>query len=298
MDLNRLFYFVTVAECGSYTKAAERIGLPKSSLSRQVKALEDELQIRLLNRSTRKLSMTKAGEALFKESLPLVTGLQNVQNQIADLRDNVKGSLRVTMAPEIGNTFVSFVLPEFLERHPEISFEFEFSTTNRDLIEDGYDLALRIGKLEDSSYIAKKIGEPSIGLFASPDYILAHGEPKKLDELNDHDHLVMALSKGKLFLEGHSEPFIRKRFRIASNSMTFNLNMCLRGQGIALLPDALAEKAVKEDRLVRILPDICLVRPPIYIVYPSRNHPSKAVKTFIEFLSLEMNKFKGIKKDC
>ena len=169
MDLNQIYYFISVVECGSYTKAAQKLSVPKSTLSRHIQALEDSVKVRLLNRSTRKLSLTKAGETFFHNSLPLVTNLQNIHADISQYHKDVTGQLRVTMPPEVGTGFLCGVLPHFLEQHPKIRLEFDFSTSNKNLIEEGFDLAIRMGELEDSSYIARKIASPKMGLYASPD---------------------------------------------------------------------------------------------------------------------------------
>ncbi|NPA72340.1 MAG: LysR family transcriptional regulator, partial [Gammaproteobacteria bacterium] len=183
MDLNRIYYFVTVIECGSYTKAALKINVPKSTLSRHIQGLESDLQLRLLNRSTRKLSLTKAGESFFKDCQPLVTHLQNAHAHISQYHKDVTGKLRVTMPTEIGTNFLNVVLPKFMAQHPKISLEFDFSTENHNLIEAGYDLAIRIGKLEDSSYIARRIASPKLQLYASPSYLLSSGGIKEIAEI-------------------------------------------------------------------------------------------------------------------
>lgn len=287
MDLNQIYYFITVVECGSYTKAAQRLSIPKSTLSRHIQALEDRIQVRLLNRSTRKLSLTKAGESFFNNSLPLVTSMQNVVADVSQYHKDVTGHLRVTMPTEVGTCFLNRVLPKFLEQHPKIQLELDFSISNQNLIEQGFDLAIRIGKLEDSSYIAKRIASPKLSLYASPDYLLAKGPLHSIDDINQHQHIIMSFSKGYLHIEGQ-EPVLRQNYQLSTNSMTFNKMICLEGHGIAFLPDALCENELQSGRLVKVLDDMTFEQPNIYAVYPSRNHLTKALSTFIDFVTKEI----------
>ncbi|GKT11474.1 MAG: hypothetical protein ISEC1_P0438 [Thiomicrorhabdus sp.] len=287
MDLNQIYYFITVVECGSYTKAAQRLSIPKSTLSRHIQALEDNVQVRLLNRSTRKLSLTKAGESFFNKSLPQVTHLQNIYADISQYHKDVTGHLRVTMPTEVGTCFLNKVLPKFLAQHPKIKLELDFSTSNQNLIEQGFDLAIRIGKLEDSSYIAKRIASPKLSLYASPDYLLSKGTLNSLDEINQHHHIIMGFSKGYLHIKGQ-EPVLRQNYQLSTNSMTFNKMMCMEGHGIAFLPDALCESGLQSGRLVKVLDGTPFEQPNIYAVYPSRSHPSKALSTFINFVTEEI----------
>lgn len=293
MDLNRIYYFVTVVECGSYTKAAQRLSIPKSTLSRHIQALEDELKIRLIHRSTRKLSVTKAGDLLFHECLPLVSHLQNAHTQIRDYHQDVTGQLRVTMPTEIGTGFLNTVLPKFMERHPNIQLDIDFSTSNHNLIEEGFDLALRTGNLQDSSYIAKRISTPKVSLYASPDYLLSSGGIHSIDEINRHQNIIVSLSKGLLHIHGR-DPIHRQNYRLSTNSMTFNKLMCVEGLGIALLPDILCQEDIKSQKLVKVLPNLPIEQPNIYAIYPSRNHPSKALTTFIDFIAEALSKIKDM----
>lgn len=286
MDLNRILYFVTVAECGSFTKAGKKLSLPKSTLSRHVKQLEDDLQVRLLNRSTRKLSLTQAGQRFFSECLPLVTHLQNAQNQVSDLHHDLVGCLKITMPTELG-AFLQQSLPEFMEQHPEIDFEIDFSTANHDLIKEGYDLAIRIGDLEDSSYVARRLMTPRLAFYASPGFLLKYGQPQTIDEINDFPNVLISLRKQLVLVESN-RVIERTNGRISTNSMSFNRQMCLNGLGIALLPQAYCAEDVTSGALVQILQDYPVQNPNVYAVYPSRNHLSKALKTFIDFIADRM----------
>lgn len=287
MDLNRVFYFVTVVEAGSYTAAGERLRVPKSTLSRHVKALEDELQIRLLNRSTRQLSLTRSGERFFKDCLPLITHLQNAHAQLADERERVSGHLRVTMPSELALVFLSRVLAEFLKHHSQIFLDLDMSHQNQDLIQDNYDLALRIGHLADSSYIARRLATMKTGLYASVDYLNRHGRPTSLEDLTQHDILFLGGLEKQVTWFGEA---LAKRLRsqLNSNNVLFNLSMCQQGVGISILPEAIASPSVEAGQLEPILPNVVKAETNLYAVYPSRKHPSKAMMAFIEFVSKKL----------
>ena len=292
MDLNRILHFITITECGSYTKAGQKLGLPKSTLSKSLAALEESMQVRLLNRSTRKLSLTHAGKQFFNRSLPLITNLQNAHLEISELSEKIKGNLRVTMPYELGDVFICNILPEFMDNYPEISFEFDFSYENKDLIEEGFDLAIRVGELDDSSYIAKKLTSSSIGFYASPKYLQRYGEPKSLAELEQHKN-ILPINVGKFFQKDQkSVPNFTKSFVCSSNSLLFNKGLCIAGKGIAGLADVFCVEEVASGKLIKILSATAIINSNIHLVYPSRSHKSKALSVFSSFLLDKIKTFK------
>ncbi len=293
MDLNQIYYFVTIIECGSYTKAAQRLSLSKSTLSRHIQTLENRVQTRLLHRSTRQIKLTKAGEQFFNHCLPLITHLQNAHSQTSQYHKDITGHLRITMPPEFGTGFLSEVLPKFLDQHPNIKIELDLSTHNQDLISQGFDLAIRIGELEDSSYIAKRIATAKMGLYASPIYLLSHEAPRNIEEINQHKNIIINVTNGYLSLKG-SEPILIDNYQLASNSMALNKQLCIGAQGLTVLPDILCEADIKSGQLVKLLPETPFEHPNIYAVYPSRIHPTKALTTLIEFIADELSKLDGL----
>jgi DNA-binding transcriptional LysR family regulator len=291
VDLNRILHFITIVECGGYTKAAQKLNLSKSTLSKSLTALEENLQIRLLNRSTRKLSLTFAGEKFFNSSLPLVTNLQKVHSEVSEFNQKIKGHLRITMPHEVGTSIIDNVLPIFMELYPDISFEFDFSTTNYGLIEEGFDLAIRIGDLEDSSYIARKLLSMSISLYASKNYLKIYGEPQELEDLNKHKYIAPPVANNEIPIKGRQPFTFSGKPSISSNSISFNKSMCLLNHGITLIPDVLCVEEVRGANLVKILPKYELISKNMYLVYPSRNHLSRALKVFNDFLITNAKEF-------
>ena len=294
VDLNRILHFITIAECGSYTKAGQKLGLPKSTLSKSLSSLEEQMQVRLLNRSTRKLSLTYAGEKFFQASLPLITGLQNAHSQVSELNEKVKGNLKITMSYEMGYIFISKVIPEFMESYPEINFEFDFSSENKNLIEDGYDLAIRAGELDDSSYIAKKLTSSTVGFYASKQYIQRYGEPRTLDDLQYHARITTPLVNAVKLIpsEQAKVPVPVNMACLTSNSILFNKRICIAGKGVASIADVFCVEEVERGELVKVLKGQEAININIYLVYPSRNHRSKALIIFNDFL---LNKAKTTK---
>lgn len=296
LDLNHTLYFVTVVEYGSYTKAAERLAVPKSTLSRSIQALEASIDLRLLNRSTRKLSLTKAGEEYYKTCLPIIQELNKAQAQILDYQQDIQGELKITMPNEVGTGFLAKILPEFMGRYPKIKLEIDFSTENHDLVKEGFDLAIRVGQqLSDSSYIAKRIGTPQLGLFASPSYLESQPSIHQLEDLKQHSHLLISMTNGYLPIQ-NQEPFLRENYQLSSNSMTFNKSLCINGMGIALIPKILCHKEISEAKLIQVLPKLPIERPHIYAIYPSRNHRSKALTALVDFIQTELKKQEFVDK--
>ena len=289
MDLNQIYYFITIIECGNYTKAAQRLSLSKSTLSRHIQALEDRVQTRLLHRSTRQISLTKAGELLFNHCSPLIIHLQNAHTQTTQYHKDITGHLRITMPPEFGTDFLNDVLPKFLDQHPNIQVELDLSTTNQDLITQGFDLAIRIGELEDSSYIAKRIATARMGLYASPTYLLSKEAPRCIEEINQHKNIMINIKQNHLTFK-ELPPIPIDNYQLSSNSMTLNKLLCLNAQGLAILPEILCETELKSGALVKLLPDAPFEHPNIYAVYPSRIHPTKALTTLIDFIANELSK--------
>lgn len=288
MDLNRILHFITIAECGSYTKAAQKLGVPKSSLSKSLATLEETMQVRLLNRSTRKLSLTFAGEQFFKSSLPLINQLQNAHSEVLELNEKIKGSLKITMPYEFGSYFLSYFMPEFMETYPDIRFDIDFSYENKDLIEEGFDLAVRVGELDDSTYVAKKILTSTIGFYATKKYIQTHGTPHTLAELNQHQR-VMPTNYANFIHAEQRQDYSQVKPNLISNSILFNKRICMAGIGIAGVADVFCIDELESGQLVKVLLNERLKTVNLYLVYPSRSHPSKALKVFNEFILNKAN---------
>ncbi|MCD6061002.1 MAG: Transcriptional regulator, LysR family, partial [Moraxellaceae bacterium] len=190
MDLNDVAVFEKVVSEGSLTAAASRLNQPKSSVSRALSRLEADLGVRLLQRTTRKLHLTEAGRLFFDRTKRVLGELREAEQAVTQLQEAPRGNLRITMPVELGMKFMGRVVAEFMQRHPEVSIEAELSGRMVDLVQEGFDLALRIGEFADSSLVARRLGNLSGRFYASPAYLARHGLPKKPEDLGAHEVIL------------------------------------------------------------------------------------------------------------
>jgi len=186
MDLNQLALFVRVVEAGSFTAAATRLDLPKSSVSRGIAALEQDLNVRLLQRTTRTLHLTDAGQSLYQVASHALEDIERATTCAGELQDLPRGKVRITSSEDVGRLLVAPVAARFMQQYPEIDLDVVLTPRNVDLVQEGFDLAVRVGRLADSSLVARSLGVLRIGLFASPDYLLRRGAPDTVQGLAGH----------------------------------------------------------------------------------------------------------------
>jgi len=273
MNLNDIRLFIHVIEQNSFTAAAEQLNLQKSTISRRIAQLEDELGVRLLQRTTRKLSLTEEGHDLYQRCLPLFNELSHITDQVAARRHEPKGRLRITMPPEMGIFIMNDVIGSFMEQHPGIQLDVELSARLVDLVEEGIDLALRVGELVDSSLIGRKLAESEIALYASPAYLPQHN---CIAGLLNHS--------GWAFTNWNDGKQIGLDFRIRANSLSFCREMVLQNIGIGRMPKAFCEEQVKNGKLVKLLENYHLQPVQIHALYPSRRHLNPRVRLFIDHM--------------
>jgi DNA-binding transcriptional LysR family regulator len=222
MNLNDLSLFIRVVETGSFTAAADSLNVQKSTISRRIAQLEDTLGIRLIQRTTRKLKLTPEGEELFNRAQPLVDDLEAVQDDISASKTELRGRLRLTMPTEIGVFMMNEVITSFMQTYPKLEVDVELSTRTVDLIEEGVDLALRLGPLPNSSLIARHIAGLHRGLFATPEYLEQHGMPKTPDDLAHHQCISLLKPFDHLrFTNWNDNEPVTMGGRLRTNSMSF-----------------------------------------------------------------------------
>lgn len=276
MRWDLLAVFTTVAETESFTRAAERLGLPRSTVSRQISALEDELGARLLHRTTRRVSLTPAGRRLLDQVGPHVTALGKVAP--GDLEDGPAGTLRVTTTPDLGSALLAEVVARYTLLHPGVKVEARLSLQLVDLVGEGFDLALRAGakSLPDSPHLsASRVGTLQLGLFASPRYLARAGTPKTVEELAGHDLVSFS---GAITAEGLPPP------RVLCDDTAFVRGVLLAGGGLGPLPTFFAEQDRANGALVRVLPDWTVWTGKVWLVTPHAAHPPRRVVAFRELL--------------
>ena len=238
MDLNHVAVFARVVELESFTAAAKQLGLPKSSVSRTVTRLEEELGVRLLQRTTRKLHLTEAGQAYFERARVALSGLEEAASAATNMSAEPRGTVRLSAPADIGVLNLADVVARFVRKFPLVHVELSFSSRYVDLVAEGFDLALRAGKLSDSTLIARRIGSDSLGIFASANYLRKRGRPKSLAELAQHDCVLFRGKNGKCEwrLTGpDGEERVTVRGPVNADEMAFVQQAVAAGLGIAVV---------------------------------------------------------------
>src|SRR5688500_16702784 len=280
--------FTQVVDSGSFAKAADRLGLSTSAASRQVADLEAHLQTRLLNRTTRRVSVTESGRGFYERAVQLLADLEEAEREASRAAAGPRGTIRLTAAITLGVRHLAPLISAFLARHPGVAFDVSLSDRIVDLVEEGFDLAVRVGSVRTESLAARKLGETRLLVCASPDYLAAHGTPQVPEDLerrncftyeyvSPRDHWRVRDASGR-------ERAVRVKGNLHSNNGELHAEAAAGGIGIALEPDMILMPYVREGRLVPLLGEYLSPPLPIYAVYPSRKHLSAKVRVFIDFL--------------
>ena len=272
MDYNDIPVFVRVVDTGSFTKAADALGMQKSSVSRCIVRLEEELGVRLLQRTTRQLGLTDAGQTFYERVRGALSGFDDAAATVRELGSVPRGSIRMTAPPGAAAFGLAEAIGSFLRQYPSISVDVEMSARVVDLVSEGYDLALRTGRLADSSLIAKKVGTADLVLMASPAYLKRRGRPRLARELADHDCVLFRGRNGHSswsIRSGEHEEIVDVRGAINSDEIDFVLQGAIAGAGIAALPPQLVHESYKRKQLELVLPGHHLRGSDMHVVLPS-----------------------------
>ena len=291
MDLNDVALFVQVIRAGSFAEAARRLGVPPNTASRRIQELERNLGIRLMQRSTRKLSLTDAGRTLYERCAEQVESLAQASRELADGNQLTIGTLRVAAPADFFNWFLMDWIAEFLAAHPQVRIEFLLSDARADLIGEGIDLAFRAGKILEPNLVARQIGTSGATLVASPAYLAARGMPATLADLGEHDCITFPNPSGRAAwtLDGPDGAVeVKVTGRFSANTAQVLLNATLANLGIALLPTIMAAPHLHTGRLKEVLPEYALHGQGIHFVYLSRKQLPRAVSAFIDFTMAKM----------
>jgi DNA-binding transcriptional LysR family regulator len=280
VQLDLIAVFDAVARAGSFSRAAQELGIPKSSASRAIARLESELRTRLLFRTTRRVSLSEAGTALYDRVTPLLKSIKSAIGELPRTEEVPSGTLKLTAPLDLGVLFLTEVVSRYTARYPSVSVDLHLAGRVVDLVAEGFDVALRIAtKLETSSFVARRAAPIVFQLFASPIYLARRGTPRNEDELGEHDWIAFRGSKEKLPVAP----------RIVCDDFLFAREAVRSGAGIALLPAFVAEADVLAGTLVRIVPGLERTGGNLYYVIPSARHVPPKVTAFRDLL-LEMLK--------
>lgn len=286
MDWSRVPVFLKVVEQGSFTAAAKLLGVPKSTTSRSVTTLERELNVQLIKRTTRALELTEAGRAFYARAKAAGAALEEAQAELQQNADEVSGRVRLSV-PNDAMPMVS-VVSAFAKKHPNIEVELLVSNRQVNLIEEGVDLALRAGKLDDSSLIARRLAQSDLGLFASPEYLRRHGAPKKVDDLSKHELVLFRsrTAKQRVRLESTAgeEREVQLHGQVSVDDLSFVRGLVLGGVGLGLLPIFFMEVRAFGQRLERVLPDWRVAGGGVHLVMPAQKYVPARVRLLADFI--------------
>jgi DNA-binding transcriptional LysR family regulator len=281
--------FVRIVEAGSITKAAEQLNTVKSAISRRLTELEKRLAVTLLTRTTRSQTLTENGLSYYQQCLRLIDDVAEVESSIRDDNCALAGKIKLAAPLSFGLEHLGAALQQFNEIHPDIRFDIDFNDRRIDLIEEGFDLAIRISNLADSSLMARKLTSIHVLLCASPSYLQKHGTPIKPEDLLTNHHRLKYISEPEhwQFVNTKGEKStIKIPTAMNANNGNFLTQAAINGMGLVMSPDFVCYKAIRLGQLVPVLADYFpQVEVPAYAVYPQNRHLSQRVRSLIDFLS-------------
>lgn len=276
VDLNHLPLFVAVAETGSMSETARRLGLPKSSVSRGIAALEAALGVQLFHRTTRQVRLSTAGAAFLERARRALALVKEATEALPEQEAEPSGLLRVTAPVDLALAVLAEVAARFTARYPAVRLDVRLSNREEDLVGGGFDLALRAARrLRDSSLVARRVGTVEFRLYAAPAYLARRGPPRSLADLRGHAWLAM---RGLKLVDGAPEP------TLVADDLTFLLAAARHGLGVAALPSFLAQPEVAAGLLSRVLPRWASSPAALWLVHPKLAHPPAKVTAFRDFL--------------
>jgi len=286
IDLGPLPVFVAVAETSSFSAAAQKLSLPKSSVSRTIAALEAAMGVRLLHRTTRRVSLSTAGQALYEKVAPLLAQLKKSVGEVPELGEEPLGQLKVTVAVDVGVAVLAGLVARFLARYPLVDVDLHLSNRLVDLVSEGYDVALRVSsqRLKDSSLKARAAGEVALQLYAAPTYLARAGTPRTAKDLEAHAFVAFR-SHAPLLLEGTGGKLsITPRGRLLCDDMFFVREAVRNGAGVGLLPTFLAQPDVVAGALTPLLSGYALRTGRLWVVTPNAEHVPRKATAFRDFI--------------
>ncbi len=288
-SLTDIAIFVKVVELSSFTAAAEALEMSPPVVSKAVTRLEEKLGARLLNRTTRRLSLTEAGSELYRRTVRALGEIENAELEVARFQTEPRGTLRVSAPMSFSILQLGAKLQGFLERYPGVSIELNLDDRRVDLVEEGFDVAIRIGTLRDSSLVARKIVPCRQVMCASPDYLKKHGTPEQPEDLLEHNCILYSFltnaREWRLVDEQGETHVVPLKGSLQTNNGLVNRAACLSGAGIVLLPTFYVGEQLRSGELVPVL---CKFRPidlAVYAVYPERRNLTPKVRAFVDFLA-------------
>ena len=289
MDLNEILVFAKVVESGSFTGASRELDMPKSTVSRKVSELEERLGARLLHRTTRNLRLTDVGRAFYQHAERVVAEAEEAELVVGRMQEVPRGLLRVTAPLSFG--YLAPIVASFLRRYPDVQLEMVCADRVVDLVQEGFDIAIRAGSLADSSLVARNLGVLRSYLVASPAFLERNGTPRAPSELERFDCVVFGAGPERSSWKLHASRksvAVNVRARFVVNDFDFLDEAALSGLGVTMLPAFRCIEHLRAKRLMRVLPEWCSPVTPLHAVYPSARHLSPKVTAFLDHMRESM----------
>jgi len=275
--------FAIVVNTGSFTKAADKLKLPKSTVSRKVSQLEKRVGVRLINRTTRNLKPTETGKLYYSQCLKMLEQAEEADRIVSNMQSEPSGLLRISTPLSFGTPFFISVIKRFLDKYPKVNIEIIADDKQVDLLEHEVDIAFRIGPLSDSSLIARNIGTARLSLCATPGYLAKYGAPKSIQELDQHTCISHPVAPW-VFQTPSGVTEFHPSSRMIANDMEMIRKMVKQGFGIGAVPQILISDDLQDNSLVSVLPELLFQERTFYVVYPSRREPPSKVVAFTDYI--------------
>jgi len=291
--LDGMVIFVELIQAGSFTKAADSMGHSTSYISKKITKLEKRLGVRLLNRTTRSISLTHEGELYFQQCLSIVNDAEQAEAAIHQQQQTPQGTLKISCSTSFCMSHLRYILTRFMQDYPEVNIELDISDKMVDVVADGFDVVIRAtNALQDSSLISRKILSSCGVTVASPEYLRKFGSPQHPKDLINHQIIAYSNIKNPTYLDYCSlagEPFsVEVKNRMLTNSSVMEVELAVAGLGITSLPKFIVEEQIKSGELVTILDAYQRMDINIYLVYASRKHMASKLRVFIDFMMQEL----------
>ena len=288
-QLTSMSVFAGVVEVQSFSAAARRLGLSKSAVSKHVSRLEDRLNVRLLNRTTRRLSLTEAGEAFFQHCTRVVAAAEEAEAAMTRLHAEPRGVIRLNAPMDFGRLHVVPLLPDFFVRYPEVSLDMTLNDRLVDLVEEGYDLAIRVGRLSDSTLVARKLAPMRGAICASLDYLARHGTPEQPADLAAHNCMTYSYARTQDVWPLTGADGCLLNVKVTGTLRTNNggalREALLAGLGVGMLPSFIVGSDLHDGRLREVMHPFAGLAGAVYAIYPQGRHLPAKVRVLIDFLA-------------
>lgn len=293
-QLEQMTTFVRIVEAGSITRAAEQLDTVKSAVSKKLRDLEKRLGVTLIVRTTRAHALTNAGEQYYQHCVRILDDIHEAEAQLDQHQQSLSGRIRLTIPTTYGLSKISPLIHDFQQQHPDIFFDIDFNDGQQDLIAEGFDLAIRIASLQDSSLIARKLSSTQLWICGSEDYFALHGQPNTPEDLlNGHVRLTYSNANHPWsFVDRHNQPLsINLPSVVLANNGQFLLQSAIAGKGLVCMPDFICEQAVNDGQLIRILEaNLQQNELGVYAVYPPTRYLSYRIRYFVTYLQAQLSK--------